>query len=62
MYSNVGALVFFCFILYSVIGYFLIGLNNAFAIIRMRASVQTAIYFLLISVCPTCTYCMQEIW
>ena len=43
----------FCFILYSVIGYFLIGLNNAFAIIRMRASVQTAIYFLLISVCPT---------
>ena len=42
----------FCFILYSVIGYFLIGLNNAFAIIRMRASVQIAIYFLLISVCP----------
>lgn len=42
----------FSFILYSVIGYFLIGLNNAFAIIRMRASVQTAIYFLLISVCP----------
>lgn len=40
----------FSFILYSVIGYFLIGLNNAFAIIRMRASVQTAIYFLLISV------------
>lgn len=42
----------FSFILYSVIGYFLIGLNNAFAIIRMRASVQTAIYFLLVSVCP----------
>lgn len=41
------------FILYSVIGYFLIGLNNAFAIIRMRASVQTGIYFLLISVCPS---------
>ena len=35
----------FSFILYSVIGYFLIGLNNAFAIIRMRASVQTAILF-----------------
>ena len=33
------------FILYSVIGYFLIGLNNAFAIIRMRASVQTGILF-----------------
>ena len=31
---------------------FLIELNNTFAIIRMRASVQTAIYFLLISVCP----------
>lgn len=42
----------FSFILYSVIGYFLIGLNNAFAIIRMRVSVQTAIYFLLVSVCP----------
>lgn len=42
-----------CFVLYAVIGYFLIGLNNAFAIIRMRASVQTAIYFLLISACPS---------
>lgn len=42
-----------CFILYGVIGYFLIQLNNTFAIIRMRASVQTSIYFLLISVCPS---------
>lgn len=33
-------------------GYFLIVLNNTFALIRMRASVQTAIYFLLVSVCP----------
>lgn len=41
------------FILYSIIGYFLIELNNAFAIIRMRASVQTAVYFLLIAVCPS---------
>lgn len=40
------------FLLYGIIGYFLIELNNTFAIIRMRASVQTAIYFLLISVCP----------
>lgn len=40
------------FILYGMIGYFLIELNNTFAIIRMRASVQTAIYFLFISVCP----------
>lgn len=43
---------FFGFILYAVIGYFLIQLNNTFAIIRMRASVQTSAYFLLISVCP----------
>ena len=34
-------------------GYFLIVLNNTFALIRMRASVQTAIYFLLVTVCPT---------
>ena len=33
-------------------GYFLIVLNNAFALIRMRASVQTAIFFLLVTVCP----------
>lgn len=40
------------FLLYAVIGYFLIELNNRFTIIRIRASVQTSIYFLLISVCP----------
>ena len=40
------------FLLYAVIGYFLIEINNRFAIIRMRASVQTSIYFLLASVCP----------
>ena len=40
------------FVLYAAIGYFLIQLNNTFAIIRMRASVQTSVYFLLISVCP----------
>lgn len=43
---------FLSFILYSIIGYFLIELNNAFGLIRMRASVQTAIYFLLVSICP----------
>lgn len=37
---------------YCIIGYLLIALNNTYAIIRMRASVQTAIYILLISVCP----------
>lgn len=41
------------FVLYSIIGYFLIQLNNTFAIIRMRASVQTSVYFLLIAVCPS---------
>lgn len=40
------------FVLYAVIGYFLIEINNTFAIIRMRASVQTSIYFILITACP----------
>lgn len=40
------------FMLYAIIGYFLIELNNTFAIIRMRASVQTSLYFLLITACP----------
>ena len=35
------------FLIYAIIGYFLIELNNQFGIIRMRASMQTAIYFLL---------------
>lgn len=43
----------FSFILYAIVGYFLIQLNNTFGIIRMRASVQTSVYFLLISVCPS---------
>lgn len=40
------------FLVYATIGYFLIELNNRFAIIRMRASMQTAIYFLLVTACP----------
>lgn len=40
------------FVLYAVIGYFLIEMNNTFAIIRMRASVQTSLYFLFITACP----------
>lgn len=40
------------YLIYALIGYFLIELNNRFGIIRMRASVQTAIYFLLVTVCP----------
>lgn len=43
----------FSFVLYAVIGYFLIEINNTFALIRMRASVQTTIYFMLIAVCPS---------
>ena len=33
-------------------GYLLVWLNNAFALIRMRASVQTAAYLLLTATCP----------
>lgn len=40
------------FLLYAIIGYFLIEMNNTFAFIRMRASVQTSLYFLFITVCP----------
>ena len=40
-----------CFI-YALIGYFLIEINNQFGIIRMRASVQTSIYFLIVTICP----------
>ena len=40
------------FLIYAAAGYFLIELNNRFGIIRMRASEQTAIYFLLVTVCP----------
>ena len=40
------------FLVSAVIGYFLIELNNQFGIIRMRASMQTAIYFLLVTACP----------
>lgn len=40
------------FLIYAVIGYSLIELNNQFAIIRLRASAQTCIYFLLATICP----------
>lgn len=40
------------FLIYATIGYLLTELNNQFNIIRMRASMQTAIYFLLIAICP----------
>lgn len=40
------------YLVYAIIGYFLIEINNRFGIIRMRASMQTAIYFLLVTVFP----------
>lgn len=40
------------FVLCALMGYFLIGLNNAFGLIRIRASVQTAAYFLVLAACP----------
>lgn len=40
------------FLAYATIGYFLIGLNNTFAFIRIRASIQTSIFLLVLSVCP----------
>jgi len=38
--------------LHAFIGYLLIELNNSFAIIRLRASIQTSFYFIVISACP----------
>lgn len=40
------------FLLHSLMGYLLIELNNIYAIIRMRASIQTAAYLLFVAVCP----------
>ena len=38
--------------LYALIGYLLIEINNTFSIIRLRASVQTSLYILLVTACP----------
>jgi len=40
------------FVLYFLVGYFLISLNNTFGIIRIRASVQTSFFLVFITVCP----------
>lgn len=40
------------FVLHGLAGWLLIELNNAYAIIRMRASVQTTIYLLMTAACP----------
>jgi len=39
-------------LVYAVIGYILIEMNNRFSIIRTRATAQTSIYFLLVTACP----------
>lgn len=41
------------YLLYSLAAWLLILLNNTYAIIRMRASVQTVVYILLVAVCST---------
>jgi hypothetical protein len=40
------------FAVFAAIGYFLIELNNVYAIIRTRATVQTSFFFLLAASCP----------
>ena len=40
------------FMLYAVIGYFLIEINNVLGIISIRASLLTSFYFLFITACP----------
>ena len=41
------------YLLHFAIGYFLIWLNNTFGLIRVRASIQTSVYLLLIAASPT---------
>jgi hypothetical protein len=48
------------FLSYTIIGYLLILLNNTFALIHIRASVQTIIYFLLVGACPMIHRMMPE--
>lgn len=42
----------FCFLCYGVIAYLLIEFNNAYSIIRMRTSLQTSVYLLMILAFP----------
>lgn len=48
--TGVGQLI--SMVIYGVVGYFLIELNNAFALIRTRATVQTSLYFTIVAICP----------
>lgn len=40
------------YLLYAITGYLLVEFNNAYSIIRVRTSLQTSVYFLLIVICP----------
>lgn len=50
---SAGASLVAGYLLYGLTAWLLIVLNNTYAIIRMRASVQTTVYLLLVAVCPT---------
>lgn len=41
-----------CLVIFSFIGYFLIGMNNQFTFIQARVTLQTSLFFLLVSVFP----------
>lgn len=45
-----------CLFVYFTIGYVLIQMNKNFGLIRVRASVQTSFYLLLIAACPVIQY------
>jgi hypothetical protein len=42
-----------CLLIYLAIGYLLIQMNNTFGLIRLRASMQTSVFLLLIAACPS---------
>lgn len=52
----VGVNKLICLIIHFAVGYMLILMNNAFGLIRVRASVQTSFYLLFIAACPAIQY------
>lgn len=52
-YPAPGASLVMGYLLYAVSAWLLIALNNTYALIRMRASVQTTVYILVVAACPT---------
>lgn len=47
-----GANAICALLVYGLVGYLLVLLNNVYAIIRMRASAQTALFLLMVAACP----------